>query len=48
MYLARKFSDRQIMSVSDHKKEEPFLKYIRLSLDEKADDVANATTDGLF
>ena len=48
MYLSGKFSTRQIMSVSGHKKETTFLKYIRLSLDEKADDVANAASDGLF
>ena len=48
MYLSGKFSTRQIMSVSGHKKEETFMKYIRLTLDEKADDVANAASDGLF
>ena len=48
MHLSHKFSIRQIMSVSGHKKEGTFLKYIRLSLDEKADDVANAASDGLF
>ena len=48
MYLSGKFSTRQIMSVSGHKKETTFLKYIRLSLDEKADDVAEAAYDGLF
>lgn len=48
MYLSGKFSTRQIMSVSGHKKEETFMKYIRLSLDEKADDVAEAAFDGLF
>ena len=48
MYLSGKFSTRQIMSVSGHKKEDTFLKYIRLSLDEKADDVASAASDGLF
>ena len=48
MDLSRKFSTRQIMSVSGHKKEETFLKYIRLSLDEKADDVADAASNGLF
>ena len=31
-----------------NKKEETFLKYIRLSLDEKADDLASAAFDGLF
>ncbi|MCM1475002.1 MAG: site-specific integrase [Muribaculaceae bacterium] len=48
MYLSGKFSTRQIMSVSGHKKEDTFLKYVRLSLDEKADDVAMAAADGLF
>lgn len=48
MHLSGKFSTRQIMSVSGHKKEETFNKYIRLSLDEKADDVARAAYDGLF
>ena len=36
------------MSISGHKKETTFLKYIRLSLDEKANDVAEAAYDGLF
>lgn len=48
MYLSGKFTTRQIMSVSGHKKEETFLKYVRLSLDEKADYVAMAASDGLF
>ncbi|MCH5240308.1 MAG: tyrosine-type recombinase/integrase [Muribaculaceae bacterium] len=48
MYLSKKFTLRQIMSVSGHKKEETFNKYIRLSLDEKADDVASVAADGLF
>ena len=48
MYLSGKFSTRQIMTISGHKKEETFLKYIRLSLDEKADDVVDAAYDGLF
>ena len=33
---------------SGHKKEETCLRYIRLTLDEKADDVANAASVGLF
>ena len=33
IYLSGKISTIQIMSVSGHKKEETFLKYIRLSLD---------------
>ena len=48
MYLSGKYTTRQMMSVSGHKKEETFMKYIRLSLDEKADDVADAASDGLF
>ena len=37
-----------MMSVSGHKKEETFLKYIRLTLDEKADGIAKVASDGLF
>ena len=37
-----------MMSVSGHEKEKTFLKYIRLSLDEKVDNVSDATPDGLF
>ena len=48
MRLSGKLTTPQIMSISGHKKEETFLKYIRLSLDERADDVASAATDGLF
>lgn len=48
MYLSGQFTMRQMMSVSGHKKEETFMKYVRLSLDEKADEVAIAACDGLF
>lgn len=48
MYLSGQFTPRQIMSVSGHVKEETFLKYVRLSLDERADEVVNAAADGLF
>lgn len=48
MYLSGIYKTRQIMSVSGHKKEETFMKYIRLSLDEKADEVASLAVDGLF
>ena len=48
MYLSGKFTTRQIMNISCHKKEETFLKYIRLSLDEKADDVVDAAADGVI
>ena len=39
---------RQIMNISGHKKEETFMRYVRLSLDEKADEIANIAADGLF
>ena len=48
MYLSGIYKTRQIMNVSGHKKEETFMKYIRLSLDEKADEVASLAVDGLF
>ena len=48
MYLSQKFTMQQMMSVSGHKKEDTFKKYVRLSNDEKADDVARAAIDGLF
>ncbi|MBD5194017.1 MAG: tyrosine-type recombinase/integrase [Bacteroidales bacterium] len=48
MYLSQKFTTQQMMSVSGHKKEDTFKKYVRLSNDEKADEVARAAVDGLF
>lgn len=48
MYLPRKFSLQQIMSVSGHKKEETLKRYLKLALDEFADDVAREGSDGLF
>ena len=48
MIRSGEFFSRQIMSISGHKKETTFLKYIRLSLYEKADDVAKVASDGLF
>ena len=49
MYLSGKYTNiRQIMSISGHKKEETFMKYVRLSLDEQADEIANIAADGLF
>ena len=48
MYLSGIYKTRQIMNVSGHKKEETFMKYIRLSLDEKADEIAGLAVDGLF
>ena len=48
MYLSKKFSVQQMMSVSGHKTETMFYKYVKLSLDEYADSVASAAVDGLF
>ena len=49
MYLSGKYTNiRQIMNISGHKKEETFMRYVRLSPDEKADEIANIATDGLF
>lgn len=38
----------QMMSISDHKTEAMFNNYVKLSLDEYADNVALAACDGLF
>lgn len=48
MYLSKKFSVPQMMSISGHKTEAMFYKYVKLSLDEKADVLASAACDGLF
>jgi len=48
MYLSKKFTVPQMMSVSGHKTETMFNKYVKLSLDEYADSVASAAVDGLF
>ena len=48
MYLSGKFTVPQMMSVSGHKTERIFYKYVKLSLDEYADEVAFAANDGLF
>lgn len=48
MYLSKKFTVHQMMSVSGHKTEAMFYKYVKLSLDEYADNVASAACDGLF
>ena len=37
-----------MMSVSGHKKEETFMKYIGVFMDEKANDVTEAAADWLF
>ena len=48
MYLSKKFTVPQMMSISGHKTEAMFYKYVKLSLDEYADTVADAARDGLF
>lgn len=46
--LSKKFTKQQMMSVSGHKTPEMFNRYVKLSLDEVADNVASAACDGLF
>ncbi len=48
MYLSKKFSISQMMSISGHRTETMFYRYVKLSLDEYADSVASAAVDGLF
>ena len=48
MFLSGKYNTGQMMHVSGHKKEKTFYNYIKLSLDEFADNVASASGDGLF
>lgn len=50
MVLSGKWNLQQMMKISGHKKEETFNKYVKLSLDEIADDIATsvAADDGLF
>lgn len=48
MRLSHQFEAWEIMSISGHRKEETFLKYVRLSGDEIADNLANIAAGGLF
>ena len=49
MYISHKYTDAQMMAVSGHKDLKTFNEYIKLSLDEKADEIAEASAnDGLF
>lgn len=48
MFLSGKYTIGQMMYVSGHKKEKTFNNYVKLSLEEFADNVASASTDGLF
>ena len=48
MYLSKKLTIQQMMSISGHKTEAMFYKYVKLSLDEYADSVASDACDSLF
>ena len=48
MFLSRKYTIPQMMSVSDHKDERTFKNYVKLSLDEFAEEVAKSSCDGMF
>lgn len=48
MYLTGIFTVPQMMSISGHTTEAMFYKYVKLSLDEKADKIASIACDGLF
>lgn len=48
VYLSQKFSVEYMMKLSGHKKYDTFKKYVRLSLEEYADDIAKNANRGLF
>ena len=48
MFLSRKYTIPQMMSISGHKDERTFLDYVKLSLDEFAEEVAKSSCDGMF
>lgn len=48
VYLSGKFSIEFMMKLSGHKKYDTFKKYVRMSLDEYADDIAKSADNGLF
>ena len=48
MYLSRKYTTREMMLVTGHKKEENFVKYIKLSLDEEAHKLAMISDGEMF
>lgn len=48
MFVSGKYTTTQMMYVSGHKKEKTFYNYIKLSLDEYADNIASVSNDGLF
>lgn len=48
MYLSGKYTTPQIMSVSGHHNEDVFWEYVKLSLDEKAEQLFLSSADGMF
>ena len=48
VYLSHKFSVEFMMKLSGHKKYDTFKKYVRMSLDEYADDIAKSAENCLF
>ena len=48
MYLSRKYTTREMMLVTGHKKEENRKKYIKLSLDEEAHKLAKSSDGEMF
>ena len=48
MYLSRKYTEREMMLVTGHKKVENFMKYIKLSLDEEAHKLAMSSNGEMF
>ena len=48
MYLSKKYDLREMMLVTEHKKVETFMKYIKLSLDEEAYKLAISSNGEMF
>ena len=48
MYLSKKYTTREMMLVTGHKKEENFMKYIKLGLDEEAHKLAMLSDGEMF
>ena len=48
IYLSGKFSVEFMMKLSGHKKYDTFKKYVRLSAEENADDIAKSAEHCLF
>lgn len=46
MYLSHKYPTNLMMSLSGHKTEAMLYKYVKASLDEKADELANMVNNG--